>query len=335
MDVSELDYEFRDELIAQKPAEPRDHSRLMYVRREKIENLRFYNMTDILKKGDVLIKNKTRVIPARVMGKKTTGGRVEILFYNQEEKDIWKSLIKGSNIREGMELIAGDTVLKVVEHLRGGRYLLHCSEAVQLMQKEGSMPTPPYIKQPLKKDDDYQTVYAEEPGSVAAPTAGFHFTEEILKKIKTKGVEVHDITLHVGPGTFLPVRTQKAENHVMEKEFFIVEQDTAEAVTAANEEGRRVILVGTTTVRAIESVSKEGKVEAGEGWTDLFIYPGYKFQSGMDMFLTNFHLPRSTPLLLVCAFCGKERLLRAYRMAVEKRYRFYSFGDAMLLEGNK
>jgi len=333
MDISEFDYDFDEELIAQRPAEPRDSSRLMYVGKDSIKNLHFRDITNILEEGDVIVKNKTKVMPARIRGTKPTGGKIEVLLYNREDDNIWKGLVKGSNIKEGMKLEMGKVDMEVIEHLNGGRYLLRCPDAKKLMQEEGVMPTPPYIKEPLVKSDDYQTVYAEEPGSVAAPTAGFHFTEEVINELRAKGVEIHDITLHVGPGTFLPVRTQEVEKHDMEKEYFMVEPGTAEAITTANEEGRRLILVGTTTVRALESISNNGRVKAGQGWTDLFIYPGYEFQSGMDIFLTNFHLPRSTPLLLVFAFGGKERLMRSYKMAVDKRYRFYSFGDAMMLEG--
>ncbi|MFO8110120.1 MAG: tRNA preQ1(34) S-adenosylmethionine ribosyltransferase-isomerase QueA [Thermoplasmata archaeon] len=335
MDVSDLDYEYSEELIAQRPADPRDHSRLMYVGGDGIEDLRFYEITDILKEGDVLVKNKTKVVPARVPGRKPTGGKVEILLYHKKRNGLWKALVKGSNIREGMRLKTEGTSLKVVKHVREGRYLLECQDGELLMQEEGMVPTPPYIKEPLRTKEDYQTVYAKKPGSVAAPTAGFHFTKKILEQLSSKGVGIYDITLHVGPGTFLPLRTEKVEQHRMEEEFFIVDPSTAEAVTTANSEGRRLVLVGTTTVRALESVSNNGKVSPGEGWTDLFIYPGYRFRSGMNMFLTNFHLPRSTPLLLTCAFGGKKRLMKAYERAVNKKYRFYSFGDSMLLEGNR
>ncbi len=333
MDVSELDYEFRDELIAQRPAEPRDSSRLMYVGKESTQHLTFRDITGLLGEGDVLVKNKTKVVPARIEAKKVTGGRVEILLYHEREEGLWDSLVKGSGIKEGAELYAGETSLRVERHLGGGRYLLGCRDGDLLMEREGSMPTPPYIKKPLRDRDEYQTVYAREPGSVAAPTAGFHFTQDILKELKGRGVEIHDITLHVGPGTFLPIRTERVEEHSMDSEYYVVDKDTAEGVTKANREGRRLILVGTTTVRAMESVSRGGVVEEGKGWTDIFIYPGYRFQSGMDMFMTNFHLPRSTPLMLTCAFGGKERVLGAYGSAVRKGYRFYSFGDSMLLEG--
>ncbi len=201
------------------------------------------------------------------------------------------------------------------------------------MEEEGSMPTPPYIKKDLSDPDEYQTVYAEDEGSIAAPTAGFHFTDELLDTIKSKGVEIYDITLHVGPGTFLPVRTERIEDHELGEEYYKIDKETAEAVTKANEEGRRVIPVGTTSVRTLETVSNDGVVKPDEGWTDLFIYPGYEFQSGMDLLLTNFHLPKSTLLMLVSAFAGRGRILKAYREAVERNYRFYSFGDSMLMEG--
>ncbi len=333
MDVSEYDYEFDDDLIAQEPAEPRDHSRLMFVGKEKIEHLKFYNITDILKEGDVLVKNRSKVIPARLLGKKDTGGKVELLLYNECKTDIWDCLIKGSNIREGVKISVGNHDLEVIEHLHGGRFLVRCSNGGRVMREHGEMPTPPYIDRSLSDPDQYQTVYAEESGSIAAPTAGFHFTEDILEELENKGVEIHDVILHVGPGTFIPIRTDEVEEHHMDEEYYVVPKGTARAVTRANEEGRRVILVGTTTVRAIESVSQDGVVKPGEGWTDLYIYPGYEFRSGIDLFLTNFHLPRSTPLMLVHAFGGEKRLREAYEQAVKRRYRFYSFGDAMLLEG--
>jgi len=223
----------------------------------------------------------------------------------------------------------------VIESKKGGLFVIDCTdqEAYELMEKKGDMPTPPYIKEDLDSSDEYQTVYAEEEGSVAAPTAGFHFTEELLDEIKDKGVEVHDITLHVGPGTFLPVKEDEIEDHEMDEEYYEVGEETAKAITKANEENRRVILVGTTTVRAIESASENGVLKPQKGWTDLYIYPGYEFQSGMDLLLTNFHLPKSTLIMLVSAFAGRERILEAYREAVKKDYRFYSFGDSMLIEG--
>ncbi|MFW6196356.1 MAG: tRNA preQ1(34) S-adenosylmethionine ribosyltransferase-isomerase QueA, partial [Thermoplasmatota archaeon] len=282
--------------------------------------------------GDVLVKNKSKVLPARVQGKKDTGGKIEVLFHRPVE-DGWECLIKGSNIKEGREIILNDNSYEILESGKSGRFTISCEDAKELMEEDGSMPTPPYIKKDLSHPDEYQTVYAKEEGSIAAPTAGFHFTEELLKEIRSKGVEIYDITLHVGPGTFLPVRTKEIEEHELGEEYYKIDRETADAITKANEEGRRVIPVGTTSVRTLETVSKNGVVKPGEGWTDLFIYPGYEFQSGMDLLLTNFHLPKSTLLMLVSAFAGRERILQAYREAVDRDYRFYSFGDSMLLEG--
>ncbi len=332
MKLSDYDYKLDSNMIAQRPMIPRDNSRLFYLKLDEHVHLRFHEIDDILREGDVLVRNISKVIPARVEGRKVTGGNVELLFYRHVDS-YWECLVKGARVREGLKVIVGDQTLTVKGKLGGGRYLMDCRAPEELMTKHGKMPTPPYIKEELSDPDEYQTIYAVEDGSIAAPTAGLHFTETIMDRIRNKGVAVHDVILHVGPGTFIPVRTEKVEDHSMEDEFFHVGHETAEAVTRANEDGRRVILVGTTTVRAIESVSSNGKVRAGMGRTELFIYPGYVFQSGMDLMLTNFHLPRSTLLMLVSAFAGRERVLSAYKEAIKQKYRFYSFGDAMLIEG--
>ncbi len=332
MKLSKFDYDLPKERIAQRPMKPRDESKLFYLGNEQNKHLKFNDIPDLLQEGDVLVKNKSKVLPARVHGKKDTGGKVEVLFHRPVE-DGWECLIKGSNIKEGREIILNENSYEIVESGKGGRFTISCEDAKELMEEEGSMPTPPYIKKDLSDPDEYQTVYAEDEGSIAAPTAGFHFTDELLDTIKSKGVEIYDITLHVGPGTFLPVRTERIEDHELGEEYYKIDKETAEAVTKANEEGRRVIPVGTTSVRTLETVSNDGVVKPDEGWTDLFIYPGYEFQSGMDLLLTNFHLPKSTLLMLVSAFAGRGRILKAYREAVERNYRFYSFGDSMLMEG--
>ncbi len=332
MKLSNFDYHLERHRIAQRPMHPRDSSRLFYLKKNEHIHLTFNDLPDLLNEGDVLVRNVSKVIPARVEGKKETGGHVEILFYQPLDGG-WECLIKGAKIKEGINLLVDGEIAKVKKRLAGGRYVVDCKSPINLMMSHGKMPTPPYIKKELSSPDEYQTVYAVREGSIAAPTAGFHFTPELLEKISGKGVDIHDITLHVGPGTFLPVRTDEVEGHDMEEESFEVNEETAQAVTSANEEGRRVIFVGTTTVRAMESVSSKGKVSSRNGRTDLFIYPGYEFQSGMDMLLTNFHLPKSTLLMLVSAFGGRERILSAYREAIKKEYRFYSFGDAMLIEG--
>ncbi len=332
MKLSEFDYELDDELIAQRPKRPRDESKLFFLGKNGKKHLRFKDISSLLKEGDILVKNRSKVRPARVDGKKDTGGEIEVLFHRPVEKG-WECLIKGSNIREDRAIFIGDKEFEIIESREEGLFVIDCKNAVDLMEEHGTMPTPPYIKEDIESSEEYQTTYAEVKGSVAAPTAGFHFTEELLEEIENKGVEIHDITLHVGPATFLPVNEEKVEDHEMGEEYYKVEEETAEAINKANEEGRRVILVGTTTVRAVESASQSGKVKPQEGWTDLFIYPGYEFNSGIDLLITNFHLPESTLLMLVSAFAGKERLLSAYEEAVEKNYRFYSFGDAMFIEG--
>ncbi|MFP3872562.1 MAG: tRNA preQ1(34) S-adenosylmethionine ribosyltransferase-isomerase QueA [Candidatus Aenigmatarchaeota archaeon] len=334
MKLSDFDYELPEDQIAQRPVRPRSRSRLFFLGKDQRKHLTFNEIVSLLREGDVMVKNKSKVVPARLEGRKDTGGRIELLFHRSLEEG-WECLIKGSNIQEGRSIIIHGEEFEIVENRHEGLFVIGIDDenVVSLMEHHGDMPTPPYIKEDLEVDDEYQTVYAENEGSVAAPTAGLHFTEELLNKIEEKGVEVHDITLHVGPATFLPVNEEEVEDHEMGDEYFEVGGETAEAITEANEDGRRVIFVGTTTVRAVESASEDGVVEPNSGWTDLFIYPEYEFQSGMDLLLTNFHLPRSTLLMLVSAFTGKERILSAYREAVERGYRFYSFGDAMLLEG--
>ena len=336
MKLSKFDYELPEEKIAQRPMRPRDESRLFYLGKDEKKHLRFNDITELLQEGDVLIKNKSKVIPARVKGKKDTGGKIEVLFNRPLDKG-WECLIKGSNINEGREIVLGGTRYEVIESRREGRFVIDCDdqEAYELMIEEGDMPTPPYIKKQIEEPQEYQTIYAEDKGSIAAPTAGLHFTKEILDEIRQKGVEMYDVILHVGPGTFLPVHDENIDKHEMGEEYYEIPGSTAEGITKANEEGRRVILVGTTTVRAIETASNNEVVRSEKGWTGLFIRPGYEFQSGMGLLLTNFHLPKSTLIMLVSAFAGRERVLDAYNEAVQEEYRFYSFGDAMLVEGKK
>ncbi|MEF8873195.1 MAG: tRNA preQ1(34) S-adenosylmethionine ribosyltransferase-isomerase QueA [Candidatus Thermoplasmatota archaeon] len=334
MELSAFDYELDEDLIAQRPVRPRHESRLFFLGRSEKRHLRFNEICSLLREDDLLIKNRSKVIPAKLKGRKDTGGKIEVLFHRPVEEG-WECLIKGSNIRKGRSIVLQGKEFEVVGDKDEGLFVIDIDheEAVDMMESHGRMPTPPYIKEEIKADEEYQTVYAEKKGSVAAPTAGFHFTEELLERIERKGVEMCDITLHVGPGTFLPVNEEKIEEHEMGEEYFEVGERTAEAINEANEEGRRVILVGTTTVRAVESAAQDGKVVPKKGWTDLFIHPGYEFQSGMDFLLTNFHLPESTLLMLVSAFAGRDRILEAYEEAKERGYRFYSFGDAMLIEG--
>ncbi len=332
MKLSEFDYELSQDRIAQRPMRPRSESKLLHLSKDGIDHYVFKDLLGLLEEGDVLVKNDSKVVPARLEGKKDTGGHIEILFHRPTERG-WECLIKGSNIKEGREIIVGGDEYEILESKEGGRFIIDCQDAKSLMEKHGEMPTPPYIKEEIEHSDEYQTVYAEEEGSIAAPTAGFHFTDDLLEEIEESGVEIHDITLHVGPGTFLPVREEEVEEHDMGEEYYEVGEEAAEAINRANEEGRRVILVGTTTVRAVESAAEDGHVKPKSGSTDLFIYPGYEFQSGMDLLLTNFHLPKSTLLMLVSAFASKERIFKAYEEAKRKGYRFYSFGDSMLIEG--
>lgn len=332
MKLSDFDYDLDEELIAQEPARPRHSSRLFYLKQDGHEHHSFSDLPHLLREGDVLVKNRSKVIPARVEGRKDTGGKVEILFYRPVE-DGWLSMVKGNNIQEGRKLYVDDDPIDIVRNEKEGMFVLRCDDPWELMKEHGEMPTPPYIKKQIQEPQDYQTIYAEEKGSIAAPTAGLHFTDEILDCLKDKGVGIYDVLLHVGPGTFLPVHSENVKEHEMGEEYYEIPEDTAQAVTIANREGRRVILVGTTTVRALESASRDGVVQPDQGWTDLFITPGYEFQSGIDLLITNFHLPKSTLVMLVSAFAGRERILKAYDEAVDRKYRFYSFGDAMLMEG--
>ncbi|MFO7792714.1 MAG: tRNA preQ1(34) S-adenosylmethionine ribosyltransferase-isomerase QueA [Candidatus Saliniplasma sp.] len=332
MKLSDFDYDLDEDLIAQKPARPRHDSRLFYLKRSDSKHLKFSDLPGLLKEGDVLVKNRSKVIPARVKGRKDTGGKVEILFYRAVD-DGWLSLVKGNNIQVGRKLFVENEPIDIIDNKKEGMFILDCEDPWSLMQEYGEMPTPPYIKKEIEKAEEYQTIYAEDEGSIAAPTAGLHFTEDILEELDEKGVQIYDVVLHVGPGTFLPVHQEEIDNHVMGEEYYEIPENTAKGITKANEDDRRVILVGTTTVRAIETASKNGVVYSEKGWTDLFIRPGYEFESGMDLLLTNFHLPKSTLIMLVSAFAGRERILNAYKEAVERKYRFYSFGDAMLMEG--
>ncbi len=328
--VEEFDYPLPKELIAQKPLKNRDESRLMVLRGDEIIHAVFSQIDEFLERGDLLVVNNSRVIPARLRGRKSTGGRVELLLLQGEDTE-WECLVKG-RVKEGTELQFGSLRARVLEK-KGMEVKVKFSAPVvlQILEKIGEMPTPPYIKEKLEEPERYQTIFAKKPGSVAAPTAGFHFSETLLKKLGDKGIEMAEITLHVGAGTFLPVKVKRVEEHKMHEEFFTVEAEQAEKINRALEEGRGVIAVGTTTIRTLESCTQEGRVVPGSGKTDLFIYPGYKFKLNYKGLITNFHLPKSTLLMLVCAFAGKERIFKAYEEAIKRRYRFYSFGDAMLI----
>ncbi|SMB98855.1 S-adenosylmethionine--tRNA ribosyltransferase-isomerase [Thermanaeromonas toyohensis ToBE] len=340
MRVEDFDYYLPPELIAQHPVEPRDASRLLVLHRKAgmLEHRRFYELPLYLKPGDILVLNDTRVIPARLLGKKAeTGGQVELLLLRPLRRDCWEALVRpGRRIPPGTELLFGQGELraKVLERTpQGGRLVefKYEGEWEEILGRLGEVPLPPYIKEKLPDPERYQTVYASRPGSVAAPTAGLHFTPRLLKELKEKGVKIVYILLHVGLGTFRPVKEEVVEKHRMHAEYFCVDPEAARTINEARRQGGRVIAVGTTVVRTLETAATpEGEIKPREGLTELFIYPGYRFKA-VDGLITNFHLPRSTLLMLVCAFAGRERVLEAYQVAIKERYRFYSFGDAMLI----
>ncbi|MDQ7095508.1 tRNA preQ1(34) S-adenosylmethionine ribosyltransferase-isomerase QueA [Desulfosporosinus sp. PR] len=339
MNVSEFDFELPESLIAQHPVEPRDASRLMVVDRNNgsIEHHTFRDLAALLKAGDVLVLNNTRVIPARLIGEKEgSQAKIEVLLLKRLELNVWEALIKpGKRLKVGQKVSFGKGMLRcelqdILEN--GNRKITFSYSGVfeTILDQLGEMPLPPYITAQLEDQERYQTVYAKERGSVAAPTAGLHFTPELLGELKAKGVEIVEILLHVGLGTFRPVKVEDIQEHVMHSEYYRVEEAAAERINRAKLEGRRVIAVGTTAARTLESVGSQGKVIPGEGWTDIFIYPGYVFKI-VDALLTNFHFPKSTLVMLVSALAGRELILKAYNLAVAEQYRFYSFGDAMFI----
>lgn len=339
MNVKEFYYDLPEELIAQVPIAKRDESRLMVLDREKqtIEHKVFKDILDYLKPGDCLVRNNTKVIPARIYGRKETGANVEFLLLNNIEGDIWESIVRpGNKLHVGTKVIFGDGLLnaEILEVMEGGtRKVKFTYEGIfnEILDQIGLMPLPPYIHKELKEKDRYQTVYAKYQGSSAAPTAGLHFTKELLEKIKEKGVEIANVTLHVGIGTFRPVKVDKIEDHHMHSEHFYIKKEDVEKINNTRKNGGRIISVGTTSTRVLESIADEnGFVKEVEGDTSIFIYPGYKFKC-IDGLITNFHLPESTLLMLVSALAGKDYVMKAYEEAVKERYRFFSFGDAMLI----
>ncbi len=340
MKVTDFDYELPEELIAQTPMEKRDESRLMVLDRKEqtIEHKHFKDVIDYLEPGDVLVRNNTKVIPARLYGKKETGAKVEFLLLNNMEKDIWECIVRpGNKLHVGAKVIFGDGILKaeVLDTMPGGtRKVEFHYEGIfnEILDKIGLMPLPPYIHESLKEKDRYQTVYAKYDGSAAAPTAGLHFTPELLKKIEEKGIEIANVTLHVGIGTFRPVKEDTVEAHQMHSEHFYIKEEDCEKINKAKKSGHRVIAVGTTSCRVLETIADDnGYVKPTEGDTQIFIYPGYKFRC-LDALITNFHLPQSTLVMLVSALAGKDYIMKAYKEAVEQKYRFFSFGDAMLIK---
>ncbi len=346
MRTSDFDYYLPQELIAQTPLEPRDHSRLMVLKRSdaSLSHHKFFEVVDYLRNGDVLVFNDSRVIPARLSGRKAdTGGRLEILLLRQLDSRVWEALVRpAKRTRVGSRLeLAGDTVsgkgqdgviAEVVEVREGGVRVISFSDET-LLEDLGSIPLPPYIHVPLRSPERYQTVYADTAGSVAAPTAGLHFTPQLIDRIRSKGVHCLFVTLHVGLDTFLPVRESSPLEHTIHREYGVLDQEAASQLSRARREGRRIICVGTTTVRLVEAAAQASSplcMQPFQGWVGLFILPGYQFQV-VDAMITNFHLPRSTLLMLLTAFAGKDVITRAYREAIAQRYRFYSFGDAMLI----
>lgn len=339
MQVSEFNYELPEELIAQHPLEKRDESRLMVLDRKTktIEHKVFKDIIDYLKPGDCLVRNNTKVIPARLYGKKDTGANVEFLLLKNMGDDIWETIVRpGNKLHSGVKVIFGDGILKaeILDTMQGGtRKVKFYYEGIfnEILDKIGLMPLPPYIHEKLKQKDRYQTVYAKYDGSAAAPTAGLHFTPELLDEIQKRGVEIANVTLHVGIGTFRPVKEEIVEEHKMHTEHFYIKKEDADKINKAKQNRGRIIAVGTTSCRVLESVADEnGIVKECEGDTSIFIYPGYKFKI-LDALITNFHLPQSTLLMLVSALAGKDYIMKAYEEAVKEKYRFFSFGDAMFI----
>ena len=335
--VTDFDYELPQELIAQHPMEPRDHSRLLVVDKKTGENehKHFYDLVNYLKPGDVLVFNDTRVIPARLHGTKDTGAHVEVFLLTRRDATDWEVLVRpGKKLQVGAKINFSDELsCEVIEHTDfGGRVVRFKYDGIfeEILDRLGETPLPPYITAPLEDKERYQTVYNRERGSAAAPTAGLHFTKELLQKIKDIGCEEVFVTLNVGLGTFRPVSEAKIEDHKMHKEFYTVSQEAADAVNKAKAEGRRIIAVGTTAVRTLEAAGADGQLHAGSSWTNIFIYPGYKFRL-VDDLVTNFHLPQSTLLMLVSTLSTREIMLQTYKKAVEEKYRFFSFGDAMFI----
>ncbi|ASK63082.1 tRNA preQ1(34) S-adenosylmethionine ribosyltransferase-isomerase QueA [Virgibacillus phasianinus] len=341
MDIHDFDFDLPEELIAQTPLKNRTASRLLVLNREskQIDHKHFSDIKDYLKRGDCLVLNDTRVLPARLYGiKKDTGAKLEVLLLHQKEKDCWEVLAKpAKKMKVGTELVFGDgkltaTCLQTKEH--GGRIVQFDYKGIfyEVLDELGEMPLPPYIKEQLPEKERYQTVYAREEGSAAAPTAGLHFTNELLDELKGMGVIITFITLHVGLGTFRPVSVDNIDDHTMHAEFYHMTEETAQTLKAVRKNNGRIISVGTTSTRTLETIARdhEGEFVASSGWTDIFIYPPYDFQA-IDGLITNFHLPKSTLIMMVSALVDRESILHAYNEAVKEKYRFFSFGDAMLI----
>ena len=339
--TSDFYYDLPQELIAQDPLEDRSSSRLLVLGKKDglIEHTQFRHIVDYLKPGDCLVLNNTKVIPARLFGvKEDTGASIEILLLKRRENDIWETLVKpGKKAKPGARIVFGDGLLvgEVIDVVEEGNRLIQFSyEGIfeEILDQLGQMPLPPYITHQLQDKNRYQTVYAKYDGSAAAPTAGLHFTPELLDQIREMGVNIAEVTLHVGLGTFRPVKVENVLDHHMHSEFYMITEEAAKLINQTRQNGGRVICVGTTSCRTIESAAAaDGTLKAGSGWTDIFIYPGYQFKI-LDALITNFHLPESTLVMLVSALAGREHVMHAYEEAVKERYRFFSFGDAMFIQ---
>lgn len=347
--TSDFGFDLPKELIAQHPCEPRDHARLLVLDKKtgETEHRHFYNITDYLRPGDVLVVNDSKVIPARIYGKKQSGAEnggadVEFLLLRQRSLDVWEVLVRpGKRLKPGAKVVFGDGALtaEINETIEDGNRVVTFyydksggTSLFSLLDTIGKMPLPPYITEELQNNDEYQTVYAKESGSAAAPTAGLHFTEELLSRIRGMGVDIVPVMLHVGLGTFRPVKTESIKDHIMHSEFFTVTEDSAERINRARKNGGRIVCCGTTSCRTLESASDaDGTVHPMCDDTAIFIYPGYKFKA-TDALITNFHLPESTLVMLVSALAGRDNIMRAYSEAIKEKYRFFSFGDAMLIE---
>ena len=341
MNVKDFDYELPEELIAQDPLEDRSASRLMVLDRKtgEVEHRHFKDITEYLKPGDCLVINNTKVIPARLFGaKEETNAKIEVLLLKRKENDIWETLVKpGKKAKKGTKIIFGDGLLtgEVVDVVEEGNRLIqfhYDGIFEEILDQLGQMPLPPYITHQLKDKNRYQTVYAKYDGSAAAPTAGLHFTKELLEEVRAMGVDIAEVTLHVGLGTFRPVKVENVLEHHMHSEYYMISKEAADKINQAKQSGHRVIAVGTTSTRTLEAAADEnGVLHETSGWTDIFIYPGYEFKV-IDALITNFHLPQSTQVMLVSALAGREHVLHAYEIAVQEKYRFFSFGDAMLIQ---
>ncbi|WP_394018231.1 tRNA preQ1(34) S-adenosylmethionine ribosyltransferase-isomerase QueA [Anaerococcus cruorum] len=339
MKTDDFDYYLPEELIAQHPAEKRDHARMLVLDKEtgELEDKYFYDIIDYLNPGDVLVMNDTRVIPARLFGhREDKEESIEVFLLHNVEGKTWECLVRpGKKMKIGTKIIFSDELSAEVKDIKedGNRIIEFFYEGIfnEILDKLGNMPLPPYIKEELDEPEEYQTVYSKNPGSVAAPTAGLHFTKELLAEIEKKGIKLAYLTLNVGLGTFRPVSVDDVNDHKMHSEFYNISQETADIINEAHANGKRVIATGTTTIRTLETVYKnKGKVTADSGWTDIFIYPGFEYKV-VDAFITNFHLPKSTLVMLVAAFTSKDMILNTYNYAVKEKYRFFSFGDAMFI----